>query len=160
MFSLTWRSAKTWRQSEGRLQKRHSVRNVFQPTRSFYDFRFKSYGPLCDFYKSGDLDLDLYPILTQKNCQGPWNWVHELSNFQKDRTSRVACTSCNYGQTNRQTDRQMKGHSESAYFAKLDLQTEWLTWLWQRSRTQSIGPNDSNERWQWIDYYLASILLQ
>ena len=50
-------------------------------------------------------------------------------------------------QTNRQTDRQtdrqtavtnilcknlrfckvMKGHSESAYFAKLDLQTEWLT---------------------------------
>ena len=94
------------RQSEGRLQKRHSVRNVFQPTRSFYDFRFKSYGPLCDFYKSGDLDLDLYPILTQKNCQGPWNWVHELSNFQKDRTSRVACTSCNYGQTNRQTDRQ------------------------------------------------------
>ena len=54
----------------------------------------------------------------------------------------------------------MKGHSESAYFAKLDLQTEWLTWLWQRSRTQSIGPNDSNERWQWIDYYLASILLQ
>ena len=48
------------------LQKRHSVRNVFQPTRSFYDFRFKSYGPLCDFYKSGDLDLDLYPIFTQK----------------------------------------------------------------------------------------------
>ena len=61
---------------------------------------------LCYFNKSGDLDLDLYPIFTPKKCQGPWNWVHELSNFQKDRTSRVACTSCNYGQTNRQTDKQ------------------------------------------------------
>ena len=40
----------------------------------------------------------------------------------------------------------MKGHSESAYFAKLVLQTEWFTLLWQRSRTQSIGPNDSNEK--------------
>ena len=83
-----------------------SSRINLQPTRSLYDFRFKSYGPLCDFYKSGDLDLDLYPIFTPKKCQGPWNWVHELSNFPKDRTSRVACTSCNYGQTNRQTDKQ------------------------------------------------------
>ena len=29
-----------------------------------------------------------------------------------------------HGQTNTQTNTQMKGHSESAYFAKLDLQTE------------------------------------
>ena len=69
------------RQSEGRLQKRHYIRNVARPTRSFYDFRFKSYGTLYDFYKSGDLDLDLYPIFTKKICQGPWNWVHQLSNF-------------------------------------------------------------------------------
>ena len=73
--------------------------------------------------RDGDLDLDLYPIFTQKFCQGPWNWIHQLSKFQKDRAIGVACTSFNYGQT----DRQMKGHSESAYFAKLDLQTEWFT---------------------------------
>ena len=30
-------------------------------------------------------------------------------------------------QTDKQTNKQMKGHSESAYFAKLDLQTEWFT---------------------------------
>ena len=43
----------------------------------------------------------------------------------------------------------MKGHSESAYFAKIGL-TDWVAylvdWQWKRSRTQSIGPNDSNER--------------
>ena len=32
------------------VQKRHSIRNVLQPTRSLYHFRFKSYGPLCDFH--------------------------------------------------------------------------------------------------------------
>ena len=60
-----------------------------------------------------------------------------MSKNQDDRSSGVACTSRTDGQTNRQTmvlcknlqtdrqtDRQMKGHSESAYFAKLDLQTE------------------------------------
>ena len=52
------------------------------------------------------LTLIFIRFLPKKKCQGPWNWVHELSNFQKDRTSRVACTSCNYGQTNRQTDKQ------------------------------------------------------
>ena len=129
------------RQSAGRLQKRHSVRNVFQPTRSFYDFRFKSYGPLCDFYKSGDLDLDLYPILTQKNCQGPWNWVHELSNFQKDRTSRVACTSCNYGQTNRQTDKQTDRQTavtnilcKNLRFCKVTNRDEYITFAQLRWR--------------------------
>ena len=99
-----------------------------QLTRSLCDFRFKSYGQLCDFHKSGDLDLDLYPIFTKIFCQGPWNRIHQLSIFQKDRMIDVACRSFNYGQTNKQTnkqtDRQMKGHSESAYFAKLDLQTE------------------------------------
>ena len=89
----------------GNLQKRHYVRNVFQLTKSFYDFRFKSYGPLCDIYKSGDLDLDLYPIFTQKFCQGPWNWIHQLSKFQKDWAIGVACTSFNYGQADRQTNR-------------------------------------------------------
>ena len=62
-FKVTWRKNVTsYVKTEGRLQKRHSIRNVMQPTRSLYDFRFKSYGLLCDFHKSGDLDLDLYPI--------------------------------------------------------------------------------------------------
>ena len=34
-----------------------STGNIFQPTGSLYDFRFKSYGPLCVVHKSGDLDL-------------------------------------------------------------------------------------------------------
>ena len=99
------------RQTDGRLQNRRSIRNILQPTRSLYHFRFKTYGPLCDFYKSGDLDLDLYPIFTKKFCQGPWNWVHQLSKFQKDWASGVACTSCNYGQTDKQTDRQTDRHT-------------------------------------------------
>ena len=53
--------------TDDRLQKRHSIRNVMQPTRSLYDFRLKSYDLLCDFHKSGDLDLDLFPILTNKS---------------------------------------------------------------------------------------------
>ena len=36
--------------TDGRIQKRHSIRNSLQPTRSLYHFRFKSYGPLCDFH--------------------------------------------------------------------------------------------------------------
>ena len=53
-------------------------RNVFQPTRSLYDFRFKSYGILCDFYKSGDLDLDLNPNLTKILWRRTWTRVHQL----------------------------------------------------------------------------------
>ena len=77
-----------------------------QLTRSLCHFRFNSYGPLCDFHKSGDLDLDLYPIFTKKFCHGPWTRIHHMSKFQKDWTTGVACTSRNYGQTNKQTDRQ------------------------------------------------------
>ena len=36
--------------TDGRIQKRHSIRNFLQPTRSLYHFRFKCYGPLCDFH--------------------------------------------------------------------------------------------------------------
>ena len=49
-FKVTWRKNVTsYVNSEGRLQKRHSIRNVAQPSRRLYHFRFKSYGPLCDF---------------------------------------------------------------------------------------------------------------
>ena len=108
-IKVTWRKSVTsYVKTEHLSHKRNFIRNVLQPTRSLCHFQFKSYGPLCDFYKSGDLDLDLYPIFTKKICQGPWNGVHRLSKFQKDWTSGVACTSCNYGQTDkrRQTDRQ------------------------------------------------------
>ena len=101
-----WRhvAQKRVRQNRVPWQKRHDSWNVFQPTRSLYDFRFKSYGPLCDFYKSGDLDLDLNPIFTKKLYRGTWNCVHELYKFQKERTSGVACTIANR-RTNKQTNK-------------------------------------------------------
>ena len=49
-LKVTWRKNVTsYVNSEGRLQKRHSIRNVAQPSRRLYHFRFKNYGPLCDF---------------------------------------------------------------------------------------------------------------
>ena len=166
---LKSRDVKTWRhrsKTEHLSHKRNFIRNVLQPTINLCHFRFKSYGPLCDFYKSGDLDLDLYPIFTQKIYQGPWNWVHQLSKFQKNWANGVACTSCNYGQTDKQTDRQTNRGDQYTLQKSTILQsneralrecilckiglTDWVVylvdWQWQRSRTQSIGPNDSNER--------------
>ena len=73
----------------------------------------------------------------------------EYISCQKLKTIGLAVWPVGRSLTDKQTNRQMKGHSESAYFAKLDLQTEWfylVDWQWQRSRTQSIGPNDSNEK--------------
>ena len=84
-FFLKSRDVKTWRRTsktESFFQKRNSIRNVLQLTRNLCHFRFNSYGPLCDFHKSDDLDLDLYPIFTKKICQGPWNWIHQLSKFR------------------------------------------------------------------------------
>ena len=113
----------------------------------------------------------LWPIIWFS--QKWWPWPCALSDFQKKNAARSqdrdtstvtkswpAVWSVHRERTDKHANKQMKGHSESAYFAKLDLQVEWFTLLWQRWRTQSIGPNDSNERWQWIEYYLASILLQ
>ena len=121
------------RQTEHLSQKRNFVRNVLQPTRNLCHFRFKSYGPLSDFHKSGDLDLALYPIFKKKLhivlgpediiCQnirtiGPAVWsVHrERTNRQTYRQTAVT----NILSENRRIRKVMKGHSESAYFAKLD----------------------------------------
>ena len=44
MFEVTWR--KKWRRTSkriGRLQKRRSMRNILQPTRSLYHFRFMAH---------------------------------------------------------------------------------------------------------------------
>ena len=38
------------------------TRNILKPTRSLYDFRFKSYGSNSGFRVFGDLDLDLWPM--------------------------------------------------------------------------------------------------
>ena len=60
---VTWRKKITsYVKTDGSFQKRISERNDVLPTRSLYDIRFKSYGPLCDFRKNGDLDLDFHPI--------------------------------------------------------------------------------------------------
>ena len=92
-----------------RIQRRNSIRNVLQPTRILYQFRFKSYGPLCDFRKSGDLDLDLYPILTKQNLDGPWTRIHQLSKYQDVRSGGVACRSRTDRQARRQTNIQTRG---------------------------------------------------
>ena len=56
-INVTWRKGVTsYVKTEHLSQKRNFIRNVLQPTRSLCHFRFKSYGPLCDFHKSGDLD--------------------------------------------------------------------------------------------------------
>ena len=87
------------------LQKRNSIRNVLHPTRNLCYFRYKSYGPLCDFHKSGDLDLDFYPISKKKTFVSSLNqntsYVKKSVqwcglNIANRRTNR---------QTNRQTDR-------------------------------------------------------
>ena len=106
-FEVTWRKNVTsYVKSECLLQKRNSIRNVMQPTRNLCNFRYKSYGPLCDFHKSGDLDLDFYPISKKKNLGRFWTRIHHMSKNQDDRSSGVACTSRTDGQTNRQTRRQ------------------------------------------------------
>ena len=69
-FCLKSGDVKTWRRtskSEGHLQKRYSVRNVFQPTRSFYDFRFQSYGSKGDFHGFW--------------CVWPWPWHSRSFDF-------------------------------------------------------------------------------
>ena len=53
-------------------------------------------------------------------------------------------------QTNRQADRQTDERAlRECILCKIGL-TDWVIylvdWLWQRSRTQSIGPNHSNEK--------------
>ena len=73
------------------------------------------------FTKVVTLTLIFIRFSPKKICQGPWNWVHQLSKFQKDWTTGVACTSRNYGQTNtdRQTDRQTDKPRWPIYFAKI-----------------------------------------
>ena len=50
-FEVTWRKNVTsYVKTDGRMQKRRSIRNILQPTKSLYHFRFKSYGPLCNIH--------------------------------------------------------------------------------------------------------------
>ena len=39
------------------------TRNILKPTRSLYDFRFRSYGSNSGFRVFGDLDLDLWHVI-------------------------------------------------------------------------------------------------
>ena len=106
-IKVTWRKNVTsYVKTERLWQKRNLIRNVLQPTRSLCHFRFKSYGPLSDFHKSGDLDLALHPIFKKKNFNRPWSRRHLLSKNQDDRTSGAACTSRKDGQTDKQTNKQ------------------------------------------------------
>ena len=94
----------------------------------------------------------------------PWPWF--LSDFKKNycrsylnqNTSHVTKSGrsvqwCGLYIANRRTNKQNRQTDERALreciLCKIGL-TDWVAylvdWQWQRSRTQSIGPNDSNER--------------
>ena len=90
----------------------------------------------------------------KKNLGRFWTRIHHMSKNQDDRSSGVACTSRTDGRTDTQTDRQTDRQTDEralreCILCKIGL-TDWVAylvdWQWQRSRTQSIGPNDSNER--------------
>ena len=94
--------------SEHLSQKRNYMGNVLQPTRSLCHFRFKSYGPLSVFHKSGDLDLALYPIFKKKSSALSRDQMTSSAN--KIRTiglSGAACRAFEDGQTDKhkQTNR-------------------------------------------------------
>ena len=57
MFYLTLRDTKTVRRTSWGLDT--SIKNHLKPTRSLYDFRFKSYGSNCGLHDFGDIDLDI-----------------------------------------------------------------------------------------------------
>ena len=79
-----------------------------QSTRSLYHFRFKSYGPLSVFHKSGDLDLAFYPIFKRKSSALSRDQM--TSSAKKIRIIGQAVRPVEPlktdKQTNRQTDRQ------------------------------------------------------
>ena len=51
LFEVTWRkNVISYVKSETTCRMRPSTRNIFHPTRSLYDFRFKSYGSKDDFH--------------------------------------------------------------------------------------------------------------
>ena len=148
-IKVTWRKNVTSYVKTGHLsQKRNFIRNVLQPTRSLCHFRFKSYGPLSDFHKSGDLDLAFYPIFKKKSSA--LSRVQKTSSGKKIRTIGQAVRPVERSKTdkqtnNKQTNRQNRGdqytlrkseisqsnesRSESGYFAKsLKLQVQRSRW--------------------------------
>ena len=60
--------------------------------------KFKSDGPLCDFHKSGDLDLELYPISKKI--------ANRQANRQTDRGDQYTLRKSEISQSNKETDRQ------------------------------------------------------
>ena len=136
LFKVMWRKNLTsYVKTDGCLQKRNSIRNIWQPSRRLYHFRFKCYGPLCDFQwfflKSRDVktwrrtsnvgslaEAEFYteryatnhkslPLPVQKLWPIMCCQIScQLSKNQDDRSSGMACTSRTDGQTNKQTDRQ------------------------------------------------------
>ena len=68
LFEVTWRKNVTpYVKSETTYRMRPSTRNIFQPTRSVYDFCFKSYGSKDDFHGYW--------------CVWPWPWHLKVIRF-------------------------------------------------------------------------------
>ena len=104
-LKVTWRKNLTSHvKSEHLSQKRNYTGNVLQPTRSLCHFRFKSYGPLSVFHKSGDLDLALHPIFKKKSSA--LSRVQMTSSAKKIRTIGRAVRPVEPLKTDKQTSRQ------------------------------------------------------
>ena len=107
-----------------------SSRNNLQPTRNLYDFRFKSDGLLCDFHKSGDLDLNRYPIFQKFKMPGSY----ELHTSAAKRIRTIGPVlwpvhpSKTDKQTNKQTDesRSKSGTTFRNHYVFLQCDWPWL----------------------------------
>ena len=89
MFYLTSRDTETVRRTSWGLDA--SIRNNLKPTRSLYDFRFKSYGSNCGFHDFGDIliltfDLLFYMFYFVSHALGMKYW-HLHAKFHKNRSS-------------------------------------------------------------------------
>ena len=154
-IKVTWRKNVTpYVKTEHLSQKRNFIRNVLQPTRSLCHFRFKSYGPLSDFHKSGDLDLALYPIFKKNNSHRPWSRRHLLSKKQDDRTSGVACTSRKDRQTDRWKPLREWVLCEIASFSDCIIDIDYNMSMSMVKNTVNLVVKHQMKSVQWVEYYL------
>ena len=61
------------------------TRNILKPTRSLYDFRFRSYGSHSGFRVFGDLDLDLWPMFFFCHTHCAWCTGISMRSFSRIR---------------------------------------------------------------------------
>ena len=131
-FKVTWRKNVTsYVKTERHSRKRNSMRNVLPPTGSLCHFRFKSYGPLSDFHKSGDLDLARWPIF-KFFCKDRQRCGLYIAKRQTDRQTAVTNILCENRRFRKVTNKQTNERALRECILGL---TDWVIylvdWLWQ-----------------------------